>query len=480
MLLKEGANRMSKKSLEKAFTNPEKTKSVNFDLDDVEPQEIEGLFDRLAKLPRLESVTLEGQIDELPPAIGKLRQVKRLCVNISEGIATLLPDEIGNMASLEELTIERNFMAVLPDTIGRLSKLRALTIMQTDLRELPQSIGDLAALEELNCSECRLLTLTNEIENLTKLTKLSLDGSFTSIPFAIEKLTSLQELFLCGKFTSAPGGIALLPALSKLYLRGRFEKLDRSYFDGSQPLERLSLANELREFETVSKEKLAKHKSSVPWPVVESSADLLKRPLSNVPLLTSFKIAGLPGEEILIKPSTPANVNAIRALQDGSPLFFVSEAEPDTPATIEGLCQIGVVVSMLECHIYSDGSAELRMIAGERIRILSVKKSPAILLADVDSLSEGVEQGEELALQLKDAALARLDEYLGSIRTPKAKRAQALQKFEEKLPKAISRGNSSFLIGSVVGLSYNERQALLFGKGEVERLRIIGRKLGKL
>jgi Leucine-rich repeat (LRR) protein len=129
-----------------------------------------------------------------------------------------LPETIGNLVNLTELSVSRNKLTSLPETIGNLVNLKKLIASNNDLTSLPETIGDLINLTELEVSNNNLISIPETIGNLTNLTHLYLAGNkLTSLPETIGNLTNLTHLYLGrNKLTSLPETIGKLVKLIEL------------------------------------------------------------------------------------------------------------------------------------------------------------------------------------------------------------------------------------------------------------------------
>ena len=69
---------------------------------------------------------------------------------------TRLPEDLGNLSSLEEMTILSNKLMSLPESIGVIKPLRFLSIINNRLKTLPNSIGQLKSLQFLYLNDNQL------------------------------------------------------------------------------------------------------------------------------------------------------------------------------------------------------------------------------------------------------------------------------------------------------------------------------------
>ncbi|PON99772.1 NB-ARC domain, LRR domain containing protein, partial [Trema orientale] len=118
--------------------------------------------------------------------LSKFKHISMLLLDDVES----LPNEIGNLSSLQSLQIDRcGKLVSLPEQIGELSSLETLHILECfELKSLPQGISKLSSLQSLNIVRC---------------------FSLTSLPEGISNLPSLQSFTVreCPNVESLPKGI---------------------------------------------------------------------------------------------------------------------------------------------------------------------------------------------------------------------------------------------------------------------------------
>jgi internalin A len=154
----------------------------------------------------------------VPPEIGQLGSLQQLDLIGNQLIA--LPLEIGQLRSLETLSLAENQLTILPPEIGLLSKLRILFLDGNQLTELPQEIEQLSNLEWLSLKDNQLVSLPSEIGMLHNVQLLDLSNNqLTSLPPEIGQLSSLRELDLfANQLMSLPPEIGQLNSLCSLDL----------------------------------------------------------------------------------------------------------------------------------------------------------------------------------------------------------------------------------------------------------------------
>ena len=88
-------------------------------------------------------------------------------------------------------------MASLPDTLGQLSSLQALSLDENQLRSVPDALGQLSRLQQLNLSRNQLSTVPDALGHLSSLEQLHLDNNqLATLPDSLGSLTNLKILIL--------------------------------------------------------------------------------------------------------------------------------------------------------------------------------------------------------------------------------------------------------------------------------------------
>ncbi|QTE21635.1 leucine-rich repeat domain-containing protein [Polaribacter cellanae] len=199
----------------------------------------------IGDLSKLTYLNLNGnQLESLPTGIGNFTSLvelhltsQRERINTSQYIATLtsLPEQIGNIATLEKLDLRSNGLTSLPAGIGNFTSLKELNLSfqttspvryqtQYTLASLPDEVGNITSLEKLQLNNNVLTTIPSTINGLTNLLELRLEGNkLTSLPTTIGRLTNLQKLYLSNngnlnQIESLPEKIGDLSNLKELYV----------------------------------------------------------------------------------------------------------------------------------------------------------------------------------------------------------------------------------------------------------------------
>ncbi|KAF7153075.1 hypothetical protein RHSIM_Rhsim01G0096000 [Rhododendron simsii] len=177
------------------------------------------LPEEIGNLVSLQTLDLaENNLSTLPDGICNLTCLKRL--RLEENNVSNVPSAIGRLTSLEFLNLDRNSLCTLPDTIGKLSCLKDLYVRNNKLSLLPSEIGDLDSLEELGLEDNNdFRALPESICKLVCLRALNLNGcNLSHLPSEIDRLVSLVDLGLGGCSVTIPDSIWHLPCLMYIWL----------------------------------------------------------------------------------------------------------------------------------------------------------------------------------------------------------------------------------------------------------------------
>lgn len=127
----------------------------------------------------------------------KLQRLKSLYI---QGTVNLnahnfsLPEEIGELAKLQKLTLLNVPLATFPDWIGKLTNLTYLMVRSNDVTEIPPFIKNLKKLHTLRVENCELKSIPEELKQLSNLRIVSLvDTKIVNYPFTLlpPKINSL-------------------------------------------------------------------------------------------------------------------------------------------------------------------------------------------------------------------------------------------------------------------------------------------------
>lgn len=138
-----------------------------FSINDIVTQERLSKVDSVHFLNKNDGLTnLEG--------IQYLTNLRSLLLYYLSGLNEI-PEEIGELLYLREISFEKCGISKLPDSICNLVNLTWFDISYTDISSLPNDFGNLSALKELDISHTRITSLPESIYSLT-LEKFEREG----------------------------------------------------------------------------------------------------------------------------------------------------------------------------------------------------------------------------------------------------------------------------------------------------------------
>jgi internalin A len=171
----------------------------------------------LNQLEELEIVS--NRLESLPPEICQLTHLQSL--DLARNQLSALPPEICQLTHLQSLNLRINQLSALPPEFGQLTHLQSLNLARNQLSALPPEFGQLTHLQSLDLARNQLSALPPEICQLTHLQSLNLArNQLSALPPEFGQLTHLQSLYLFDNQLSAlPPEICQLTHLQSLYLR---------------------------------------------------------------------------------------------------------------------------------------------------------------------------------------------------------------------------------------------------------------------
>ncbi|MDI7215029.1 leucine-rich repeat domain-containing protein [Leptospira santarosai] len=182
------------------------------------------IFDSSGKIQN----SLYPELEKKSINLNKLYDSENQSIYVDDRKLEEIPDEIGNYQDLETLSLYTN-VAKLPNTIGTLKNLSDLTIYSKKLTEFPIEICKLINLEYLYVRTEKINKLPEDMGNLTNLNHLDLCGNkLKDLPKSIQKLTLLKQLNLGeNQFEKIPTALYGMNSIEELDIRNNpFKNLD--------------------------------------------------------------------------------------------------------------------------------------------------------------------------------------------------------------------------------------------------------------
>ena len=208
------------------------------------------LPEALGELSQLRELSLKGnEITELPDCMGKLTQLQVLELNRNQ--LTALPEWLGKLSQLQSLNLSNNKISILSERLGQLSQLRSLDLSYNPLTILPEWVGQLTRLEVLRLEDTKIKVPPESLGLLTQLQQLDLSNNPSIVlPEWLGRLPQLSSLKLTyNQLNELPECLRLLPQLRDLDLTGNELTALPDWFGELNQLNTLDLThNQLRTF----------------------------------------------------------------------------------------------------------------------------------------------------------------------------------------------------------------------------------------
>ncbi|KKL11138.1 hypothetical protein LCGC14_2548810, partial [marine sediment metagenome] len=156
------------------------------------------LPENFGELRSLEELYLQSSnINSFPDSFYKLSSLRILELN--KNSIEFLPPFIGRLKSLEYINLKGNFLTEIPDSIGNLKSLHTCYLNFNKIERIPDSIGKLSSLKTLYLNFNNLFTIPDAICELKSLELLNLSDNFlTFLPEKLADIYSLKKLVLYG------------------------------------------------------------------------------------------------------------------------------------------------------------------------------------------------------------------------------------------------------------------------------------------
>jgi len=142
------------------------------------------------------TLDLSGKgITEIPECIGQLTNLQQL--SFADNQITEIPEFIGHLSNLKKLIIGKNEITEIPGCITQLTNLNFLGLGENQITNIPKFIGQLNNLQVLNLWKNKITEISECVGQLNKIYFLNLwKNKITKIPECIGQLVNIQELYL--------------------------------------------------------------------------------------------------------------------------------------------------------------------------------------------------------------------------------------------------------------------------------------------
>lgn len=136
----------------------------------------------------------------------------------------VIPDNIGNLTSLNSLDITYPALTELPCSIGRLSNLVDITVHQSSLTALPHTLKDLSNLRNFFLRGSQIMQLPEGFEQLVNMRLFSLVSTRMEVfPHQVLALNNIDTLFIKANINTTPDDIKNMACLKYLSIFSQAE-----------------------------------------------------------------------------------------------------------------------------------------------------------------------------------------------------------------------------------------------------------------
>jgi len=130
------------------------------------------------------------------PAIHSLTNLKKLTVE--DTYIAAIPEEIGNLTSLEYFSSSYNDFTEIPDSITNLKNIKYLDLSSNDISALPLGLSNMKNLEHFDISNNDVAELPSDFNKLTKLQYLAITDNDSVVPgiSVLKNFKNLKTLYI--------------------------------------------------------------------------------------------------------------------------------------------------------------------------------------------------------------------------------------------------------------------------------------------
>lgn len=182
------------------------------------------LPDAVGRLAALRELSLINTgLESLPDSLGQLRQLRHLQVAATPGLKRL-PTSLTSLPNLKDLQLTAIPLEELPNDLGRVQSLRSLTLTGGRYQRLPTSLVQLKRLTQLSVSHSSdLRELPENIGDLQGLASLDVESNskLEQLPGSLTRLHRLQQLNLSSnrRLAQLPEDMGQMSGLTRLSLK---------------------------------------------------------------------------------------------------------------------------------------------------------------------------------------------------------------------------------------------------------------------
>lgn len=188
---------------------------------------LQSIPENIGNLANLEDFSIYGSFNKIPNSFGNLKKLTYLFLG---GYATTLPESFGNLTSLIYFNASSTELKTLPKSFGNLKKLKEIMLDMSKIEVLPESFGELDALETLKLSQTQLKTFPKQIIPLKSIREVMFSG--TNVGDIPEEISTMK--------TGVTFSMYLIPNLTQEHLehivsitKGKVFKTSFGYYTSS-------------------------------------------------------------------------------------------------------------------------------------------------------------------------------------------------------------------------------------------------------
>ena len=173
----------------------------------------------MRELITLKWLLLDGNyLESLPNEIGQLLSLERL--DICDNKLTTLPSGICELLNLKSLNVKHNMLTSLPTDVGKLKKIKELDVSWNNITYLPAGLWNLKSLKTLRLESNDLSSISVDIGKLVNLTELDVSRTCLSVLPNLSGLVSLKRLIVrYNSIDILSEEIGLLPNITYIDIR---------------------------------------------------------------------------------------------------------------------------------------------------------------------------------------------------------------------------------------------------------------------
>lgn len=184
-------------------------------------EKVSTLPEGIGAMSSLEELTVKGKrLKELPTDLTELRSLKVLKILYSPVAA--LPADLGELPLEELALIGTKKLKALPESIGECRTLRILRTQDLPLKALPEGVYSLPALEVLSVQQSRLAKLGDAID-WPAMRELDLQARYKKWPKEVS-MPVLEQAVLGMKFAELPD--LFVPSLKRIWVNAPLKSVD--------------------------------------------------------------------------------------------------------------------------------------------------------------------------------------------------------------------------------------------------------------